>query len=1034
MLSIVLVVWLMFHALCTVLVPAIFMGSVAVCRFSHRRGLTCARFPLARLCAFLLLMRIGEAANPGPSESSFILGVANPSGLRSKAPYVTSQMGFGDLWAFSETHLCSRDCASFNAGLKFAQAPFMPLVGGHPVPESKSQAGCWKGVGMLARTPVRKIPNDWPPEIQKSSRAMVATTLVDDVWVSGGVVYGEPESHLYPDRLRNTEALLHAVVSTIGYLTTGPRFVAGDWNVNIGELPAFDLLMQAGFRDLQDLAEEPWGIPPLPTCKQKTRKDYCFISPEFQALPLHVSVQSDVWPDHAILMGHFARLGASVPRDIWRMPGHFPWPKEWDSTEDLWQSLVGTPSSKYAALWDAIESTAVEALPYAPGKQVRGRAQTVKPTKLRVGKVPPLRNGRVGDFAPQFFGASFRHAQWIRQTRRIQAYLRHVQARGNLTSYAAEVWQSVLVAKGFVGGFARWWESVQHKTYGAPQLIPWSPPSLESASSIFDTMVIEVRLFESMLKATSRQYAKLRRAKNPNVLFRDLKEPPPAGVDFMLKPLKTRVVEVCEQDSSVVVESPQPWLSNSPVYCNGVGLDVIHADHDSIWVSDVSEICSGDVVTQLQRVGSKNDVCGAFISAWSQRWDKHRDVPHERWETILSFAKQHLPSCQMSWPPLDPANLATIIARKKPSSASGLDGVSISDLRAMPRGVLSSFCSMFAEAEATGEWPAQLLTGKVVSLAKHDCPTDVMDYRPITILGLLYRCWGSFHARHAIRQLEPVLPDTLFGSRPSRYAGQVWAQLLWAVEDAIANQISLTGVFADIQKAFNCLPRLVILEAAALLGVPMQILVAWAGALSQLGRRFQVGEFLSPPVFSSTGMPEGDGLSCLGMVIIDVLFHLWHQFFFPMCQPVSYVDDWTVITTNPAVMQEVFECLRSFTDAIDLQIDSKKTSMWSVTSHGRKMLTEAGFVVVTSCRSLGAHIQLSRKHTNVTQMRRVQTLQGIWPKLRLSAAAYRFKVHAIRAAAWPKGLHAIAATTIATSTFKTLRAGALRGLALMGRV
>lgn len=382
----------------------------------------------------------------------------------------------------------------------------------------------------------------------------------------------------------------------------------------------------------------------------------------------------------------------------------------------------------------------------------------------------------------------------------------------------------------------------------------------------------------------------------------------------------------------------------------------------------------------------------------------------------------------MSWPMIDPSALANIIAHKKSTSASGLDGVSLADLRSMPESVLQIFCSIFAEAEATGNWPSQLLDGKVVGLAKNDCPSGVMDYRPITILGLLYRCWGSFHAKQAIRQLEAILPDTLFGSRPARYAGQVWAQLLWVVEHATASQIALSGVFADIQKAFNCLPRLVIFEAAAILGVPMAVLTAWAGALSQLGRRFQLGDFLSPPVFSSTGMPEGDGLSCLGMVIIDVLFHLWHGFFFPLCQPVSYVDDWTLVTTNPSVMDALFRCLQSFTDAIDLQIDGKKTSMWSVCSQGRQILQEAGFAVVTQCRSLGAHIQLSRKHTNSTQMQRVRTLQGIWPKLRLSSTPYRYKVHAVRAAAWPKGLHAIPATTIANSTFKTLRAGAMKGL------
>ena len=89
------------QCLVTVLVPKFFQGFTAVCCFTHRCGRNRYQFPLARLCAFLLLIRIGEASHPGPEDSCFILGVANPTGLRSKAPYVMSQMEHGDVWAFT---------------------------------------------------------------------------------------------------------------------------------------------------------------------------------------------------------------------------------------------------------------------------------------------------------------------------------------------------------------------------------------------------------------------------------------------------------------------------------------------------------------------------------------------------------------------------------------------------------------------------------------------------------------------------------------------------------------------------------------------------------------------------------------------------------------------------------------------------------------------------------------------------------------------------------------------------------------------
>ena len=61
-------------------------------------------------------------------------------------------------------------------------------------------------------------------------------------------------------------------------------------------------------------------------------------------------------------------------------------------------------------------------------------------------------------------------------------------------------------------------------------------------------------------------------------------------------------------------------------------------------------------------------------------------------------------------------------------------------------------------------------------------------------------------------------------------------------------------------------------------------------------------------------------------------------------------------------------------------------------------------------------------------MARIKSLQNLWPKLRLSAAPYGVKVRALRCAAWPRALHAIAATTVASQTFKMLRAAAMKSL------
>ena len=310
-------------------------------------------------------------------------------GLRHKAPYISTHMAHGDLWAFSETHLTAKDVAAFEAGLRFAGAPFSRLIGGFPVPDKRQSAGSsWKGVGILSRFPTRRLPHDWSAEIALSSRIVATTTLVDDIWVSGCAVYAEPDSHLYPKRLQHTEALLQAAISRIGVLGVGPRFIVGDWNVDKYEVPAFEVLEHLGFKEIQDIVLERWAYPVQPTCKMATRRDYCYVSPELQDLLVDVTIHHDVWPDHALLQGHFRRLSNAVPREFWPAPQPFPWPSTWDIDANLWHSMDASPTDKYQAAWKHIESRAAAALPFQPHRKPSDVLQPLVPRKPRVVSAP----------------------------------------------------------------------------------------------------------------------------------------------------------------------------------------------------------------------------------------------------------------------------------------------------------------------------------------------------------------------------------------------------------------------------------------------------------------------------------------------------------------------------------------------------------------------------------------------------------------------------------------------------------------------
>jgi len=558
--------------------------------------------------------------------------------------------------------------------------------------------------------------------------------------------------------------------------------------------------------------------------------------------------------------------------------------------------------------------------------------------------------------------------------------------------------------------------------------VPFVPPPVLVAEQIFDSMAIAFRALECELHKASGLYARQKRDQNPNMIFQDLKPHADKGVGILTRARQTRIVDVNHAEEAIVLEPPIRFESEHAIYCNGKALTPIHVEDDCLWLEDTSDLQVGMPISQPIFQGTDQELFTLFSEAWKQMWDRHRHVSPDRWAQILSFARQHLPRGSFSWAPLDAPQLQHCIAHKKATTSGGLDGVSLVDLKAMPPAALTNFIHMFQEAEETGEWPSQVIAGRVTCLAKVEEPQHALDFRPITVIGLLYRCWGTFNAKQAIRRMESALPVGLFGSRPQCFAGQVWSQLLWTIELAYHSDTSLSGIIADLRKAFNYLPRAVVMECCALVGLPFRVLRAWSGALSGMQRRFQVNGSLGPPISSTCGLPEGCALSCVGMMVVDMIYHAWMLHYFPLCQPLSYVDDWQVLLTDPANLLPAFQCLEGFVQAMDLSLDQRKTSTWSITAEGRQCIRRQGFGMVASCKNLGAHVQFTKQHTNKTMMDRVAKVSPLWAKLRLSPSAYQQKIRAIKCAAWPMGLHGIAATTLSLATFQSLRAGAMKGL------
>lgn len=993
------------------------------------------------LFAFFLLsfLHSGEAANPGPKfQSHWYLGTFNPSGLNGKQQVISEYLHYGDVWAIAETHLTSKAMFAFRKGLRISENPFKYIVGGHPVPPRPKSAhsGVWSGVACLSKHPTRAIPVSWPPDVYESSRIQLATSLIGDAWVTGAVLYGEPPGQSHPYAKDNTERLLQVAIESISNMS-GLRYIAGDMNFQLDTLDVYNLLHQHGFRDLQSIAAERWGIRPQMTCKSKTRKDFCFISMELQELLCEVFVEHDVWADHSVLVGKFKGGPKAVFQHWWRTPHEFPWPKNFarNTLEITSNFLQQDPTEAYSQMWHQIETAAASCEVPSSQKPRRahfGRGKTFSTVqKHGMGAPVILKPSRRGDVWPLFHGQSRQHAQWFRQLRRLQAYCRFIHAHPSdtTTAHGASLWRSILTGNGFYPSFPVWWfECCNTKLDGAPVECPLAPPQHVVAESIYFSFAIEVRNLENQLLQARRKFAQQRRQELAHLVFQDIKRAPPDRLDLLLGHSQSTICDIVEEDLMVKVDPPLTLDVNKPCFIAGQSRDIVHVEGDEIYLLDLTGISIGQLVTQATFHGTTDDLFQMFSDEWQKRWSRHRNVPPSQWEQILRFSEQHLPTLCLPYEPIDAAHLVKEIKFKKPRSSAGPDGVTLQDLKAMPLGVLEAHSQIFQRAEHDGQWPEQTLVGRVASLCKVDNPKAINDFRPITVISHAYRLWSGIRAKQLLQAIDKVCPSFLFGNRPGCTANGLWSHVQWMIEMAFFTGSKLAGITADIQKAFNFLPREVIMHASLLLGCPAPILRAWSGALSGLQRRFQIRQSLGPAEWSFTGCPEGCAMSCFGMLVIDILFHFWTRHQFPLSRPMSYVDDWQVVTTEPNHIVGILSSVEAFTQAVDLLLDGRKTYAWTLDHSSRKDLKSQGIQIRQSAKVLGAQMQYTRKHFAHVIHDRLAELQPLWSKLRDSLSPYKAKVCAIRMAAWPRGLHGIASTHLGTTCFGPLRSAAMKGL------
>ena len=980
--------------------------------------------------------RIGEAKNPGPD---FWIGTVNPTGMRGKEDSL-AKLPDG-LWGITETHLSGVNSRTVVGALKQCgreRGRSLNVVQGAILPlRARSQtAGTWAGVLTMTDWQSRPIQTQWPNQEYKLGRVQIVQSWCGPFTVTGACMYGWAKSPTWPNALKDTNLMFDTVVQEMAISRNGPRYIMGDLNHGLHDLRGFSALLDLGWKDAQDVANERWGQEYLFTCKGTTITDHILLSPELVTMMQEVKT-FDWFADHSALGIRLTIPCTSMKQKVWTMPGAIPWESlrkdEWfhadhkptgTEIQDL-DRRVEAFAKDYEKSFDhhLNEMTSIP-------NHCRGRCQRRTPDERMV--TPPLlKPSRPGEVQMSSESLGRTVQRWFRQLRRIQSLLHSVRADRHTIDcqlYRIEVWRSIRRAKGFAGGFPHWWTHRPTHALGLGSHLPEGPPSLGYLDAMFHDFQINYRRLESWHARNRAKLLKAQYSQYHTKIFEVTKQEPKGGISYLEKHTDAIVLGTSEEGNELQVDRSVP--------CN-VPLTVTSGAYSAPGTATSPDVIQLDADWLLQP-GQEIEVAAHFTTPpqvheelrafWQKKWWKDSLPTTQDWKRIFDFAIAFLPKGKPGVSQLTTEAWVESNTRYGPRSARGPDGIDRNDLRYMPPIFQQELVDILSECETRCQWPKCWRKGFVHSLAKKDGAVLVGEFRPVIIYSMIYRSWSSCRAHLFLQLLNQYAGAYQFGFLPNREPCEMWLATQGLIETGLQQSQDYLGFVTDLRKAFETLPREPLRWLAHHFGLPTEPVELWFEFLATTERCFVVQGEISEPVFSNHGMPEGCALSCTGMVMAGLALHAYMRIFSPSAITLSFVDNIELLSTDMWSLQKSINCLQTWADMWMLELDEGKSFTWATNTKDRQQLPRLQWKVETSAKDLGAQMVYGAKKSITAQKKRIDELQPLWVRLKRCVAPQWQKLQLLYVALWPRAFYGVSICTLGWGHVKTLRTQVMKAM------
>ncbi len=1052
------------------------------------------------LLLFLMCTPVGEASNPGPvfqmhsephsnvdcmgesgilyesindvakncefwhtdnkgSQNFLWIGNANPTQLLNKEDCV-DEWGQG-IWTFSETSATERAIETIRK--RFSKKGFKATFGAAVAQQQKSTIvrGKAGGVATVTSFPVQPYNYPMPDFLHKSTRFMDCVVHVNQhVSIYVATIYGVAgQNSAHPTSL--TYDIFNQTAER-GLSYKGPAVICGDINVPLESLEAWDSLRNQGWFDAALIDSIKFQRDLQPTSKHGSRHSFILINRvmanAFYACRTSAHFDFD---SHPLLVAGFNFDTMIRPQNLWILPKSFDC-FMFDSEEiqkhtkrvteqrsDLFDAAIEHSNMDEAArqFTIAVEEVFKHSAVSSDGNKIKipqghfGRNKKA-PFGIRTTHIPCVKAARNGEFNPivsQMTNGLRLHTKQLRRLKAIigQTKAYWVKPSSHAKQQCQELWNKVLDAHGFSGGFALWicLNVVDH--------VPLHFPDEQYLQQLHDTFAnvhnANLQNFYLSQKNKARINLDVDIEKGGTHCFRDIRDAPTPPIDAIHWNISHEVVRTAwskEGKTILSLKEKPTFRLGTPVYFQDQKRSIRKLFGKSIELDEPVKLKDPNRmhIEQYNASSEPEIMQDQLANFWKTLWQRDDPIPeNQNWSDADAFGTclSDCPSCE--YQPIDPPRWFASLKGVSHKSARGADGFSTKDFEKINHELLNWLLRIFQKIESNCDWPQQWSISKVTVLAKGSKPKSPLDIRPITILPKVYRLWSRIRSLEVLKHLQGMMPAQVAATAGGVSADQVAAYTALAIEKADFHNTQVCGLIIDLIKCYNTIPWEPCRKLLKKIGIPNAYHAPFFSFLRSLGRSFQINEDCGKPIRCTTGIPEG----CAMSVAIMAALSWWcyavickkHDTTTTLC----YADNWGLMAEEAQQLFQSTQTLFHFVNSLKMQVSIKKSWFWGSTHKLRRELRSPpdelrDIEVVNYSVDLGCDQNYTKKIQIGKQKTRVDKARRVLKRISKKTIPKRFRPTISQSAGFGAVAYGIEISRVAESTWAKLRtsvAGAL---------